>query len=461
VVAAASAREFRDDLAVMLGAETAQHEVAQAMGDLGLDADESRPHELRRLRDRLERNLSGLIGPPLAHMVVNRQLQLDERAQTALADSMRFVEERIEASRSRLDGLSMQLDDLRRYHRQILLELPLGVCALGPGHQVVIWNVAMEVASGVTAHDAVGKPLVRLPAPWNEVLSGFARASDDHIHHLEVRFGTRPHWFNLHKAAFLEPGRGTGNAVGVPGIVILLEDLTDLENLGAELAHSDRLASIGRLAAGVAHEIGNPLTGIASLAQNLRHEEDAAVIRQSVEDILGETRRIADIVQALMSFSRGGGAALNKEPLRLDEILNDALKLVRLTHRDKHIAFLCDCADSLRVSGDRRLLSQVFVNLLSNAGDASPRDAQVMVRCTGTPSEVVATILDQGPGIPEEMRERLFEPFATTKPAGQGTGLGLALAYKFVHDHDGSIEVTTPAAGGALVTVTLPAAPLA
>lgn len=455
VVAARSPEAFRIELAEIIGAEAADKEVRLALWDLGMAPDESRPSELRRLRERIERNLSGLLGPQMSHMIVNSRLELDAEAKTALADSVRYVEERLEASRSKLDGLYAELDKLQRYHRQILLELPLGVCAITHDKQVVIWNLAMEVQSGISGTQARGSLLSELPPPWDQVLTGFARASDAHIHHLEVPMHGRSHWFNLHKASILEPGPGL-QAGGPPGLVILVEDLTDIENLEAELAHSDRLASIGRLAAGVAHEIGNPVTGIASLAQNLRHESDEDVIRQSIDDILVQTRRITAIIRSLMNFSRSGDDRHASEEVRLCDVLEDALRLVNLTHKHKAIQFESSCAPGMRVDGDRQRLSQVFVNLLTNAGDASEQGGHVTISGVIEDAHAVIHITDHGEGVPDNLKTAIFEPFVTTKPSGEGTGLGLALAQKIVLDHGGEISLHSEPGAGTRVTVSLP-----
>jgi PAS domain S-box-containing protein len=455
VVSARSPEAFRIELAEIIGSEAADKEVRQALWDLDMAPDERRPSELRRLRERIERNLSGLLGPQMAHMIVNSRLELDAEAKTALADSVRYVEDRLEASRSQLDGLYAELDKLQRYHRQILLELPLGVCAVTHDNQVVVWNLAMEVQSGISGTQARGSLLAELPEPWDQVLTGFTRASDEHIHHLEVPMHGRRHWFNLHKARIIEPGPGLQPG-GPPGLVILVEDLTDIENLEAELAHSDRLASIGRLAAGVAHEIGNPVTGIASLAQNLRHETDEAVIRQSIDDILVQTRRITAIIRSLMNFSRSGEERHVSEAVRLCDVLEDALRLVNLTHKHKAIQFDADCAPGLTVEGDRQRLSQVFVNLLTNAGDASPRGGQVTINGEPNEGNAVIHVTDQGDGVPDDLKTAIFEPFVTTKASGEGTGLGLALAQKIVLDHGGDIALQSAPGTGTRVTVTLP-----
>lgn len=456
-VSAGSSAQFTKQLARMLGSEVAEREVEQALRDLSLSPNDTRPSQLRRLRERIERNLSGLLGPQLAHMIINRRLRLDIHTQTALADSMRFVEEQLEHSRSRLRGLSADLDNLRRYHRQVLLDLPLGVCTIDQLRTVNIWNLAMEVMTGVRAQDAVGVPLKRLPEPWGHLLGGFASAADEHIYHLELAHENSKRWFNLHKAAIPGPV-----PVDHPveeartSRVILMEDLTNLETLEAELAHSERLASIGRLAAGVAHEIGNPVTGIASLAQNLRHEEEPALIRESIEEILQQTQRITAIVKTLMNFSRRGGVGADIREFPLRDLAEEAIRLVRLTQHGRRIGFVNRCPKNLILEGDRQSLSQVLVNILTNACDASPGEGEVEVNAWEEEAYVRIEVKDQGAGIAAEHQQYIFEPFFTTKPPGEGTGLGLAMAYKIVSDLDGGISIDSEPGRGTRVLVELP-----
>ena len=368
---------------------------------------------------------------------------------------MRYVEDRLEASRSQLRGLSVELDNLRRLHRQILQDLPLGVCATDNQAKIVLWNLALEVMTGVEAHQLIGTRLDRLPAPWDVLLSGFSRTAEDHIYRMELPVAGRPRWYNLHKSAYADPTIEGADA-SRPGLVMLIEDLTDLGTLEAELAHNDRLASVGRLAAGVAHEIGNPITGIASLAQNLRHEDDPAVIGQSIEDIIGQTRRVTEILRTLKGFSRGSRHLQQRETFALHEAVDDAVHLLELTHKHDGIQFEASCPSDIVVTGNRQQLSQVLVNLLSNAADASkPGDrVDLLVRTTG--DEVVIEVMDQGQGIPHDLRETVFEPFYTTKPTGQGTGLGLSLAYKIIEDHNGTLSIDSQLGLGTRVIVNLP-----
>jgi PAS domain S-box-containing protein len=433
----------------------ADREVGQAMRDIGMRQNERRAPELRRLRERIERNLSGLLGPQLAHIIVNRRLELDSEAKTALADSLRYVEDQLEQSRSQMQGLSIELDNLRRLHRQILQDLPLGVCATDSQGKVVLWNLALETMTGIGAAAMVGMRLNRIPRPWDVLLGGFARSNEDHIYRMELAVAGKPRWYNLHKAAYADPVLG-GVGTSTAGMVMLIEDLTDLGNLEAELAHNDRLASVGRLAAGVAHEIGNPVTGIASLAQNLRHEEDPEIMRQSIEDIVEQTRRISAILGTLKSFSRGSGHLQQRETFPLHEAIEQAVHLLRLTHKDDGIRFEASCPPHLVMTGNRQQLSQVLVNLLDNAADASQAGDRVEVIARADGQQAVIEVMDRGQGIPEELHETVFEPFYTTKPTGQGTGLGLSLAHKIVSDHEGSLQIDSQPGLGTRVIVTLP-----
>ncbi len=452
---ASSPGEFKEHLARILGDQAAGFEVDQALKDLGMSYDERGSRALRQLRERIERNLSGLMGPMLARMIVDERLQTDSGARTALADNIRFIEERIEHSQMRFEGAAAELDRLRRYHQQTLRDLPLGVCGLGPDRQVLTWNLAMEVISGVARGQALGSTVERLPAPWSALMLNCVQGSEQHLHKVETSISGRRRWFNLHKAAIEDPA-APGEAGGV---VILVEDLTDLQNLESELAHSERLASIGRLAAGVAHEIGNPVTGIACLAQNLESESEDAEVRTTTRQIVEQTRRISEIVQTLVGFSHGGSFA--SEPFRrvtLSECIGEAADLVRLSHGAREVRMRIDCPPDIVLDANRTRLIQVFVNLLTNACDASEPDGAVVVAARIEGTSALIEVRDNGAGIPEDLLEQVFEPFVTTKGPRQGTGLGLSVVYRIVQDHGGQIAIDSQPGRGTRVTITLPGA---
>ncbi|WP_259648202.1 ATP-binding protein, partial [Pseudomonas syringae] len=453
---AVSPQEFATQLAKPLGAKAAQKEVEQALRDLYLPFDERRPYALRRLRDRIEANLSGLMGPSVAQDMVETFLPYKSGSEKYVTEDIHFIESRLEDYHSRLTGLAAELDALRRYHRQTLQELPMGVCSLAEDQEILMWNRAMEELTGIVAQRVVGSRLETIAEPWKGLLTGFTSLPDEHLHKQKLGLDGQTRWLNLHKAAINEP-----LAPGNSGLVVLVEDLTDTQMLEDKLVHSERLASIGRLAAGVAHEIGNPITGIACLAQNLREErEEDGELKEISSQILEQTKRVSRIVQSLMSFAHAGAHQHSDEAVCLAVVAQDAIGLLALNRRNFEVHFYNLCNPEHWAVGDPQRLAQVLINLLSNARDASPAGSAVRVRSEVSEHTVDLIVEDEGSGISKAIMDRLFEPFFTTKDPGEGTGLGLALVYSIVEEHYGQITIDSPAdpeqQRGTRIRVTLP-----
>ncbi|HWV09478.1 sensor histidine kinase [Pseudomonas sp.] len=453
---ALSPQEFATQLAKPLGAKTAQREVEQALRDLHLPFDEGRPYALRRLRDRIEANLSGLMGPSVAQDIVETFLPYKSGSEGYVTEDIHFIESRLEDYHSRLTGLAAELDALRRYHRQTLQELPMGVCSLAKDQEILMWNKAMEELTEIPAQRVVGSRLSTLSEPWRGLLERFIELPDEHLHKQRLALDGEERFLNLHKAAIDEP-----LAPGNSGLVLLVEDLTETQSLEDKLVHSERLASIGRLAAGVAHEIGNPITGIACLAQNLREEREGdGEITEISGQILEQTKRVSRIVQSLMSFAHSGSRQQADEPVCLAQVAQEAIGLLALNRRSVEVEFFNLCDSDHWAEGDPQRLAQVLINLLSNARDASPPGAAIRVRSEASEHTVDLIVEDEGSGIPKAIMDRLFEPFFTTKDPGKGTGLGLALVYSIVEEHYGQITIDSPAdpelQRGTRIRVTLP-----
>ena len=428
-------------LATALGAANAEREVNRALQEMNIDHSERRPFVLRRLRDLLEGNLSALMGPAVAHEMINKLLPYGD-SDNRTTEDITLIEARLERYRSNLTGLAADLDALRRQHRQTLQELPIGLCSLGSDGEVLMWNNAMEALTGVGLRQTIGSDVSSLPAPWSQLLRDFFRSSELYRYKLRVDADGRTRWLNLHKAHSAAGGTPSND-----GQVITVEDITELQLLEDELVHSERLASIGRLAAGVAHEIGNPVTGIACLAQNLKYDTENPDSLQTADEIVKQTRRISRIVQTLVNFAHAGANSSRQptEAVALASCVDEAIELLQLNKEARTVRFENHCPPSLRVAGDTQRLLQVFVNLLSNARDASAEQAPVTVTAqmeAGTRIHIEVT--DRGSGITSEHQEKVFEPFFTTKEAGKGTGLGLALVYSIVEEFDGDIEIESP-----------------
>lgn len=451
-VRAASINEFEQQLSTIVGHEIAHAEVNRAIADLGMVPGEINQQDLSRLRAQIKRNLSGLVGPVLSRMIVNEHLQIDGATKSALADTIQFVGHSQEKSRSQLLGVSSELNALRRFHFQVLQDLPLGVVSVDDDGIIVSWNKAMAKLSNIDQRKVIGSSVAELEPPWQQLLANFIDSEEFQINKLKVKIDNQLRVLNLFKAVVARQQEFSS------GIAILVEDHSERYGLEQKLSHNERLASIGQLATGVAHEIGNPVTGIACLAQDLRAEfVEQGYRSEGLEQILEQTERITRIVSSLSNFSHAGAADdYLAETLDLHDVIVEAISLVSLSHSGKQMQYLNRCLPGTLISGFPQKLIQVFVNLLSNATDASEPGQSILIESRIEKEQVVISVKDQGKGIAEAHISRIFEPFFTTKMVGDGTGLGLSLTYNIVEEHGGSISVSSNAGGGCCFDVLFP-----
>lgn len=422
-----------------LGKNTARLEVDRALAQLSMNPNERRPYALRRLRDEVEANLSGLLGISLATEIMDTVIPLRVPEVDGATD-ITLIEDRLNDYRDHLSGLAAELDSLRLYHRRTLEELPLAVCSVGKDREVLMWNSAMHELSGIPSEQVRGSRLAEVLEPWGPLLTTFADSNQIHERKQAIQVADSTRWISLHKSKI-----PSSLEHQTDGQVILLEDVTELQTLEDELVHSERLASVGRLAAGVAHEIGNPVTGIDCLAQNLKYETDDPEIIDTADQILSQTNRVSRIVHSLVNFSHAGQS---KEQdfgsVTIRDCAQEAVDLIELQKEKAQMHFVNDIPEHIRVLGDSQRLIQVFVNLLSNARDACPDGSKVSIAVEHADKNVRITVVDDGPGIPANIQDRILEPFFTTKEPGEGTGLGLAMVYSIIEEHHGTIDVISP-----------------
>jgi signal transduction histidine kinase len=241
-------------------------------------------------------------------------------------------------------------------------------------------------------------------------------------------------------------------ADGSTGYIRLVQDVTEMKRLEEQMLHSEKLASIGRLTAGIAHEIGNPLTAVFSFLQILRDMETEDFKKESLATIMFHMRRIADTVRQLSSLSKAAPQELR--PVKINSVLRNALDLMKYDKRSKGIAVVEDFEDVPEIISDENQASQIFINLILNAVDAMPDGGKLTVRSWAAPENVVVEVLDTGVGIAKENLARIFDPFFTTKE--KGTGLGLSLTYGLVKRLGGEILVDSEEGKGTKFTVSLP-----
>ena len=228
----------------------------------------------------------------------------------------------------------------------------------------------------------------------------------------------------------------------------------EVKSSHAQMVHATKLAAIGELAAGIAHEIKNPLS---ILLLHLDLAQAGKPLPNWLEMFSTQVKRLSDITLRLMNFARSATEDVALIPLTIGSVIEDAVAIVRHEFRGVQIEIEIQSAEGLPlVSGNANYLQQVFLNLLINARDAMTGGGRITITASASGSDVRITIGDTGPGIPAGIREKIFKPFFTTK-GERGTGLGLAICSKIVAQHNGKIEVRSDVGVGTIFTITLPA----
>ena len=446
-----SPTELRRRLSRTFSRRSADLLVDDALGALGLANDESRAFELMSLRQLLLRQLSREFGPIAAReLLAPRPLARGDTDPGGLAGG--GPDSRI-AAELRLvdlvdDGAASTLPArVRRYVRAVVHSLPIGVCTLDSGWRIVLWNDAISTLSGVSSREVVGAPVEQLPAHWEVFLSEALR---------------QPFGAVLPRSIMLPDGttrllEARCTTDGGDGRIIIVSDRSEEERLRRQVAHQERLAAVGRLAAGVAHEIGNPLAGLLLVAGGLREDASDDDTRGRAATIEHEGRRIEGIIRTLLTFSRSGEMPAGAgDACHVMSMVDDALRVVKLARAARNRVWEVLVDEELEVRGDFQRLTQVVVNLVANAVDASEDGTRITVAAWSEGDRVVIEVSDEGTGISPDAEPRLFEPFFTTRPTGEGTGLGLTVSYWIVQEHEGTLSWRNREAGGAAFRVELP-----
>jgi PAS domain S-box-containing protein len=248
----------------------------------------------------------------------------------------------------------------------------------------------------------------------------------------------------------------------IDGVVISGRDVTELKRLEEQLIQAEKLAAMGQMLAGVAHELNNPLTAILGVTELLRDSEGVQDnTKRQLELTHRQARRAARIVQNLLEFSRP--AAPQKKPVDVNSLIERTLQLQDHSLRRNNVEVdFQPQSDLPTVIGDANQLMQVFLNLISNAEHAIREvreTGRIQIRIGRIGGHISVTVQDDGIGVAQEALPKLFDPFYTTKRPGGGTGLGLSICMSIVREHGGSIDVETLPAGGSAFTVYLPVAP--
>jgi two-component system NtrC family sensor kinase len=349
-----------------------------------------------------------------------------------------------------------ELDRMREFSENILESLNDGLAVVDRDDRVVRWNRRLEELYGVRHEAAVGRRLEQILDPaFFEILRSGRRESPDGAAIYRVPLASRhetPRRLLVNVAT--TPLRDMAGAIA--GTIVVVEDISARVQLEEQLQISEKMASIGLLAAGVAHEVNTPLTGISSFVQMLMQGTDADDPKaQVLEKIERQTFRAAKIVNGLLNLARP--AQVDSGPVDVNAVINDVLSLLEHQFRTGRIQVRKELAAvSPVVLGIEYKLQQVFLNLFLNARDAMPKGGWLTIVTRTSGSSATVEIADTGSGIPADQLSRIYDPFFTTKDIGKGTGLGLSITYGIVQEHGGSIACDSAPGQGTRFTLTLP-----
>jgi hypothetical protein len=351
-----------------------------------------------------------------------------------------------------------ELDGMREFSENILESLNDGLAVLNRDDKIVRWNRRLEELYGVRHEAAVDRRIDEVfDAGFFETLRRARRDSPDGAAIYRVPLMTRhdpPHRVLVNLAT--TPLRDSDGAIG--GTILVMEDISARVQLEEQLQISEKMASLGLLAAGVAHEVNTPLTGISSYTQMLLEgaaPEDPKT--KVLEKIERQTFRAARIVNGLLNLARP--AQVDSGPVELNAVINDVLSLLEHQLRNGSIQVRKELAAvSPIVLGIEYKLQQVFLNLFLNARDAMPKGGWLTIVTRGGTNQAAVEVADTGSGIPADCLSRIYDPFFTTKDIGKGTGLGLSITYGIVQEHGGTITCDSSVGQGTRFTLALPLA---
>ncbi len=351
-----------------------------------------------------------------------------------------------------------ELERMRQFSENILESLNDGLAVLDQDGRVVRWNRPMEELYGIRHEEAVGRALDQLfDGQIVRMLRGTPNGPTEGSAYYRVPMATRHD-----PARRLLVNLGTtplrDSVDEVVGSIVIVEDISSRVQLEEQLQISEKMASIGLLAAGVAHEVNTPLTGISSFTQMLLEKappDDPST--KVLEKLERQTFRAAKIVNGLLNLARP--AQVDSGPCDINLVINDVLSLLEHQLRNGSIQVRKELAVTAPlVQGIEHKLQQVFLNLFLNARDAMPSGGWLTIVTRADAGGAVVEVADTGSGIPAEALSRIYDPFFTTKEIGKGTGLGLSITYGIVQEHGGTIACDSHVGQGTRFTIRLPIA---
>lgn len=436
--------EIEGLLGQYIGKMEARDFVDRFLRQEGISRDAISQGYLIRLKDEAERVLSGALGSAIATIIFEDKLTLTEQERGDLSHSIRQITDTLRLSRLELAEANRNLAYLKEFSENIIESAPLGIVTIDALLRVKYWNKGMETITGIKKAVTINRSIQPL-LPWINRTTWMQNRPQEMV----VQTPTQQ-TIKINISPFKDPSGG---------FVVILENITEKKKMEEQLLQTSKLASLGKLTAGISHEIGNPLASISSLVQELsslemNSLEDADFSAEALKTINSHIERIAKTVRSLGDFARISSS--EKTAGNISEILDRTVNLVKYDKRFKNIKLTTDIepVQPFKLNPDQ--IQQVFLNLMLNALDAMPGGGTLDVSIKNGGAFVEIAFSDTGTGIEDSVIDRIFDPFFTTKPLGKGTGLGLSICYGIIKEHHGVINVKSRQGGGTTFVIKLP-----
>lgn len=357
------------------------------------------------------------------------------------------------------DRLATKLEFDQQYLKSILVSADQAIMVVDENERFIAWNKGAEKIFGYKEEEIIGKPSSILFPLGEKYVKERDRIIEDarKIGHSSIveteRIKKNGEFITVRLSVSRLPS-ANGEYVGRS---IIIKDHTEYKRLQAQIDQSEKLAVIGQLAAGVAHEIGNPLTSISALVQILQRRSQDPFMSEQLINIKENIDRITRIVRELVDFSRPPSYETNLQDIT--DIIKTALGIVKYDKRVRKVKFETDLKDflpSVSIAADQIL--QVLINILINALDAIDGNGTIILKSYYDLSNIYVDITDDGCGMDALTIEKIFDPFFTTKEVGKGTGLGLSVSYGIIKRFNGEIKVSSKINEGSTFSVSIPIA---
>lgn len=355
------------------------------------------------------------------------------------------------------DRLAAKLESNQQYLKNILHSSDAAIMVIDPQERFIAWNKGAEDIFGYTEEEILGQHSSFLLPEGEKYLLELEKIKHvvEEEGYLKITETERKTKSGKIIPVELNVTKLPSNNGEYIGRSVIIKDSTQVKKLQQQIDQSEKLAVIGQLAAGVAHEIGNPLTSISSIVQILQRRANDPFFTEQLANIRSNIDRISKIVRELVDFSRPPG--YEKLLIQITDVIRTALGIVKYDKRVKKVQFETSLDNELpRIYIVPDQLLQVFINILINALDAINGTGKIEVTSRHDKNFIYVDVRDNGCGMNEETMSKIFDPFFTTKEVGKGTGLGLSVSYGIIRKFKGDILVRSRVGKGSCFTVKLP-----